>query len=79
MSKPKKNHFAIDEAFEEGSGDKILVDRVDKVMKEKFRFLIRVYLSNAYENGYNSNLAFRVISLYLYCDFKNKEDELDPL
>lgn len=33
MSKPKKNHFTVDPTFNEEKPDKILSDRVDKVMK----------------------------------------------
>ena len=73
----KQNHFDVDPAFEETDLDKnILVDKVDKVMKQKFSFLIQVYLNKAYETGYNSSLAFRVISLYLHCEFKNNEEGL---
>lgn len=75
MSKPKKNHFTVDPTFNEEKPDKILSDRVDKVMKEKFVFLINVYLSKSFENGYNPTLAFRVISLYLFCDFKKIDND----
>lgn len=77
-----KNHFSGFELDDEekptgGKEDgKILADRVDSVMRDKFKVLMEMYLKNAYENGYNSTLAFRVIGLYLYCEFKPTDDEL---
>lgn len=43
-------------------------------MREKFKLLVTMYLKNAFETGYNSALAFRVIGLYLYLAFKPSED-----
>lgn len=31
-----------------------------------------MYKGDAYENGYNAMLAFRVIWLYLYCEIKHE-------
>ena len=83
MKGKNKNHFTAydpEQDFQlppkpEKGGSKILSDRVDNVMKEKFTVLLEMYVKNAYENGYNSTLAFRVICLYLYCEFKPSDDE----
>lgn len=35
-----------------------------------------MYKGDAYENGYNAGLAFRVIWLYLYCEINHEEFNL---
>lgn len=65
----KNNHYDnefIGEEFGHKPTDKILTDRVDSVMKDKFSVLLQIYQKNAFENGYNPALAFRVIALYLF-------------
>lgn len=67
----KNNHYDnefISEEFGHKASDKILTDRVDSVMKEKFSVLLQIYHKNAFENGYNPTLAFRVIALYLFTE-----------
>lgn len=79
MTNKPKNHFKVDsdfEMFDKKENDKILIDKVDKVMKEKFTFLVQIYLNSASEHGYNSMLAFRVICLFLHCEFKNNDNDM---
>ena len=72
-----KNHFVEfnnenikTEELKNKSSDYIIVDRMDIVMKQKFKILVEMYKGDAYANGYNPALAFRVIWLFLYCELK---------
>ena len=58
--------------FKHSNTENILAERVDSVMKEKFATLLQIYQTNAYENGYNPTLAFRVIALYIYTEVQTE-------
>lgn len=69
-----KNHFVefknenIEvETLKDKSTDHIIADRMDTVLNSKFHTLVEMYKGDAYTNGYNPALAFRVIWLFLYC------------
>jgi len=36
------------------------------VMKERFSEVLNIYTRKSYETGYNHNIAFRILILYLY-------------